>query len=53
MTEGTLSNILIVESDDKVYFVEDKKKRTKLLKNLEIVNKNKQFNKMPISSPVK
>lgn len=44
MIEGTLSNVLIVESDDKVYFVEDKSRKPKLQDNklfCENVNKNK------------
>jgi hypothetical protein len=40
MIEGTLSNILIVEGDNKVYFVEDKKKR---LKNKEIKISSKNY----------
>lgn len=62
MLEDTLSSVLIVESDDKVYFVEKKGRRSKLKENKSIcenvknVNKNKPeiFDKDKlIDSPVK
>lgn len=64
MTESSLSSILIVESDDKVYFVEDTAKTPKIHENKKgskkskTVNKNKRFKiceneEVSINSPVK
>lgn len=60
MIEGTLSNILIVEGDKKLYFVEDKKKRpiSNENKNSKIVNnRNKsevfEDHDLTIGSPIK